>query len=208
MGFYENRILPGLIDCACSSPPLMAMREKIVPQAQGEVLEVGIGSGINLSLYRAEQVQKVWGLEPSEGMRRKAQANVAAADVELEWLGLPGEQIPLPDASVDTVLLTFTLCTIPDWQAALAQMRRVLKPEGVLLFCEHGLSPEEAVARWQHRLNPLWKRLAGGCHLNRPIADYLCAAGFQLDELHTEYAKKTPKFAGFISHGRASLAKA
>ncbi len=206
MSFYENRILPYVIDKACSMPEAMELREKVVPLASGVVLEVGMGSGLNLPLYNPDAIDFVWGLEPSEGMRRKAQPALDASPVEVRWLGLKGEEIPLEDNSVDTILLTFTLCTIPDWETALQQMRRVLKPDGKLLFCEHGLSPEPGISKWQHRVTPVWKKFAGGCHLNRPIAEMLRSVGFQLDPLTNKYMPKTPKFVGYMYYGMASIA--
>ncbi len=203
MGFYENRVLPFIIDKACGAPPILKQREKIVPLAQGRVLEVGMGSGINLQFYDPSKVEFVFGLEPSQGMRRKAQKNLAASPVEVRWLDLPGEEVPLEDNSVDTVVLTFTLCTIPDFRTALAQMRRVLKPGGTLYFCEHGEAPDEAVRRWQARINPIWKKLAGGCNLNRPIPTSLEDAGFSIDKLETMYLPGSPKFAAFNYWGSA-----
>ncbi|MBD2857632.1 class I SAM-dependent methyltransferase [Spongiibacter sp. KMU-158] len=203
MSFYENRILPYVIDKACSMPMAMEFREKIVPLAEGVVLEVGMGSGINLPLYNTDKVEFVWGLEPSEGMRRKAQPALEASPVDVRWLGLKGEEIPLEDNSVDTIVLTYTLCTIPDWETALKQMQRVLKPEGRLLFCEHGLSPDEKVGKWQNRITPVWKKFAGGCHLNRPIATLLESVGFVLSPLDNEYAHGAPKFVGYMYYGCA-----
>ena len=203
MSFYEEKILPHIINCGCSNEPIMQLRSKVVPKAFGDVLEVGMGSGLNLSLYDTTKVNKVWGLEPSIGMRDKAQKNLAASPVEVEWLDLPGEKIPLENESVDCVLLTYTLCTIPDWSAALAQMYRVLKPGGVLLFCEHGLSPDAGVQKWQDRINPMWKKLMGGCNLNRPIVDCIAGAGFEVIEQHNEYIEKAPRFAGYMYYGEA-----
>lgn len=203
MRFYDEKILPIVIDKVCSMPAVMDLRKQVVPLAKGVVLEVGMGSAINLCLYKDEQIDFIWGLEPSLGMRRKAEANLAQSALDVRWLDLPGEKIPLDDNSVDTVLLTFTLCTIPDYQAALAQMLRVLKPGGQLLFCEHGLAEESAVQKWQNRVTPYWKPLAGGCHLNRPIAQYITAAGFDVVELTTVYADKTPKIAGYVYYGVA-----
>lgn len=205
MGFYENRILPHLIDMGCGAPAILKQREKVVPLAEGRVLEVGMGSGINLQYYDPSKVELVFGLEPSEGMRRKARENLAAAPVEVRWLDLPGEQVPLADKSVDTVVLTYTLCTIPDFRAALAQMRRVLKPGGILLFCEHGEAPDPGVRRWQARINPFWKKIAGGCNLNRPIPTCLEDAGFSIAHLETMYLPNTPKIAAFNYWGSASL---
>lgn len=203
MDFYENRILPWLIDRVCSVGQVMKRRSLLVPEARGVVLEVGIGSGINLEFYNPERVSLVYGLDPSPGMKRKAAVNIANSPVPVEWLDLPGESVPLADNSVDTIVLTFTLCTIPDWRQALSEMRRVLKRDGKLLFLEHGHSPEKAVSRWQNLLTPGWKKVAGGCHLNRPIDAYLREAGFAIDELQTGYMPKTPHWAGFIYTGYA-----
>ncbi|ONF44142.1 SAM-dependent methyltransferase [Marinobacter lutaoensis] len=204
MSFYEDRILPHIIDKACSMGQVMKLRSQVVPLARGTVLEVGMGSAINLEFYDPGRVTKVYGLEPSEGMRRKARTNLARAAVEVEWLDLPGERIPLADNSVDTVLLTFTLCTIPDGPAALAQMKRVLRPGGELIFLEHGESEHPRVRRWQHRLTRVWKPLAGGCHLNRNIAELIRQAGFEIVELRNLYVSKAPKIAGYLYLGRAT----
>jgi ubiquinone/menaquinone biosynthesis C-methylase UbiE len=203
MGFYENRIVPRLIDLACGAKPVLKQREKIVPLASGRVLEVGMGPAINVPFYDPSKVEMVWGLEPSDGMRRKAAPRLAKAPFPVEWLGLPGEEIPLEDDSADTVLLTYTLCTIPDFAKALQQMRRVLKPGGRLLFSEHGEAPDENVRKWQARVNPLWKRLAGGCNLNRPIPQLIEAAGFEIERLDTMYLPGTPKVAAFQYWGVA-----
>lgn len=203
MSFYEDRILPHIIDRACSMGQVMKLRSQVVPHAKGVVLEVGMGSAINMEFYNANNVDMVYGLEPSEGMRRKALPNLAKTPLKVEWLDLPGEKIPLDENSVDTVLLTFTLCTIPDWNAALQQMRRVLKPGGELLFLEHGESPHDDTRKWQNRITPGWKKLAGGCHLNRHIADLIRHAGFEIQELENLYISKAPKIAGYIYKGRA-----
>lgn len=203
MGFYNERILPYLIDKSCSLGELMKLRAQLIPEAAGVVLEVGMGSGINLSLYDPEKVSLVYGLEPSEGMRRKADAKLRKSPVPVEWLDLPGEKIPLGDRTVDTIVLTFTLCTIPDAKAALEQMLRVLKPGGTLLFLEHGQSPDNGVCKWQNRITPAWKTFAGGCHLNRPIAALIEGAGFEIRSLENLYVPKAPKIAGYIYKGRA-----
>jgi len=181
MSFYEDRILPHLIDLACSSKPTRKQREKIVPLATGDVLEIGFGSGLNLPFYDTRKVRKIWGLEPSEGMRRKARPMVENSALDVEFIDLQGESIPLGAGSVDTLLVTYSLCTIPDAVAALVSMRRVLKPGGRLLFCEHGLAPDESVRRWQRRLNPAWHRVAGGCNLDRDIPALIGQAGFELE---------------------------
>ena len=180
MSYYEDRILPHLINFACSTKPVRKQREKVVPLARGEVLEVGFGSGLNLPHYDAGKVRKIWGLEPSRGMRRKAEPALEASQLDVELIDLPGEEIPLAANSVDTVLVTYTLCTIPDAAAALEGMRRVLKPGGRLLYCEHGLAPDPGVRRWQSRLNPVWGQVAGGCNIDRDIPGLLRQAGFRL----------------------------
>lgn len=181
MSWYGERILPHLITYACSASPNQKQRQKIVPEAGGEVLEIGFGSGLNVPFYDPSKIKKIWALEPSEGMRRKAQPVVSGSDLDIEFIDLPGEQIPLDDNSVDTILITYTLCTIPDTLAALTGMRRVLRPGGRLLYCEHGLAPDEEVHRWQNRLNPLWSRIAGGCQMNRDIPALLTAGGFEIN---------------------------
>ncbi len=165
MSFYEEYCLPHIIDLGCGSEPVREQRAKVVPLAEGRVLEVGMGSGLNLAYYDPEKVDFVWGLEPSQGMRKKARKNLSRSDIKVEWLDLTCEEIPLEDKSADTVLLTYTLCTIDDWLIALQQMRRVLKPGGTLVFCEHGYAPDESIQKWQDRLNPIWKIVAGGCHI-------------------------------------------
>ena len=180
MAFYEDRVLPHLINIACSTKPTRKQREKIVHLAQGDVLEIGFGSGLNLPYYDSGKVRKIFGLEPSEGMRRKAQPNVDAAGLDVEFIDLPGEEIPLESRSVDTVLVTFTLCSIDDAVTALEGMRRVLKPGGKLLFAEHGAAPDATVRRWQDRLNPTWKRFSGGCNMNRDIPGLIESGGFRI----------------------------
>ena len=178
--FYEEKILPHCIDLTCSTKPIRKQRAKVVPLATGDVLEIGFGSGCNLPFYETANVGKLYGLEPSEGMRRKAMPAVSASPLDVEFIDLPGEEIPLPDDSVDTVLVTFTLCTIPDAVSALEGMRRVLKPGGRLLYAEHGLAPDDGVRRWQARLNPAWRSVAGGCNLDRDIPALIEAAGFSI----------------------------
>ncbi len=187
MSWYDDKILPHLINVACSSGPAEKQREKIVPRASGDVLEVGFGSGLNLPHYDPHKVRHVWGLEPSAGMRKKAVESIAGSALEIELIALPGEEIPLEDNSVDTVLVTFTLCTIPDLASALDGMRRVLKPGGQLLFCEHGRAPDANVVKWQNRLNPVWKTFSGGCNMNRDIPGVLAAAGFEIQDDNRMY---------------------
>ncbi len=187
MGWYDDRILPKLVDLSCGTNSINKQREKVVPLAAGDVLEIGFGGGLNLPYYDRDHVRKVWGLEPSAGMRKRARKLVATTDIDVELVDLPGEEIPLLDNSVDTVLVTYTLCTIADVSAALAGMRRVLKPDGRLLFTEHGRAPDIGVRRWQDRLNPGWKKFAGGCNMNRDIAGTIEDAGFSLAEDNRMY---------------------
>ncbi|HET7319643.1 MAG TPA: class I SAM-dependent methyltransferase [Nitrospirota bacterium] len=165
----------------------MRQRAKVVPFALGSVLEVGFGSGLNLPFYDKTKVQHVWALDPSREMWALANKRVRGSDLPIEFLNATAEEIPLPNRSVDTVLVTFTLCTLPDVQRALREMARVLKPGGELVFCEHGLAPDENVRRWQNRLNPIWKFFGGGCNLNRHIPSLLEQGGFRLREMSSMY---------------------
>jgi len=203
MGIYDTYVLPHLINCACRGGDMERQRQKVVPQAEGRVLEVGMGPGLNLPFYDRDKVEMVWGIEPSEGMRRKAADRILQSDIEVRWLGLPGEEIPLDDDSADTVVLTYTLCTIPDWERALGQMRRVLKPGGQLLFSEHGEAPDESVRTWQDRIDPVWSRVAGGCHVNRPIPRLIESAGFGIDTIESGYLPG-PKIGSYHYWGVAT----
>ena len=178
-------------------------RAAIVPLAAGRVLEIGFGSGLNAPFYDHGAITHLYALEPSAAMRKRAEKRIAGLGFPLEWLDLPGEEIPLPDASVDCVLVTYTLCTIPGVEAALAGMRRVLKPGGKLVFLEHGAAPDPGVAKWQDRINGVWGRIAGGCHLNRHPDALITGAGFTIDAIDQHYAPGAPKIAGFMSAGVA-----
>jgi ubiquinone/menaquinone biosynthesis C-methylase UbiE len=187
MGLYGRYVLPRIVHFTCGLKPNMRQRQKVVPRARGRVLEVGIGSGLNLQFYDPVKVSKVWGLDPAPEMLRMARRAARALPFEVELIGLPGDEIPLAEASVDTVLVTYTLCTIPDTTPALRQMSRVLRPGGELIFCEHGAAPDASVRRWQDRLNPMWQQLAGGCNLNRAIPLLIEAGGFRITSLDTMY---------------------
>lgn len=187
MSWYEERLLPGLINFACSCKPARKQREKIVPQATGDVLEVGFGSGLNLPHYDRNKVRRVWGLEPSPGMRRLAAEAINNSGFDVELLEQPCEELPLEDNSVDTVLVTYTLCSIAELDPALQGIRRVLKPAGQLLFCEHGKAPDSTVYRWQERLNPVWKKFSGGCNMHRDIPAILEQSGFMLEDDNRMY---------------------
>lgn len=203
MGFYERHVLPHMLDCVCAMKSVERMRAKVVPQASGVVLEIGIGSGLNLRFYDQKKVHRVIGLDPAGAMLERARRRALPVAFPVQFVQMGGERIPLPDASVDTVLSTYTLCTIPDPIAALREIRRVLKPTGKLLFCEHGLAPDQDVAKWQHRLDGMWGKLAGGCHLDRDIEAILEQGGFAFERLHTEYEQDTPRFMGHMFHGCA-----
>ena len=186
-GWYERHLLPYLIDLACGIKPVRRQRRKVVPQARGRVLEIGIGTGLNLEHYDKARIGQLVGLDPSLEMHRLARKRMAKAGLDVELVGLSAETIPFDAAAFDTVLVTYTLCTIPDPVAALKEMRRVLKPGGKLIFCEHGKAPDASVQRWQDRLTPLWSKFAGGCQLNRDIPALLAQGGFRSDDLETMY---------------------
>jgi ubiquinone/menaquinone biosynthesis C-methylase UbiE len=205
---YDRFILPRLLDFACGVSPIRKQREKVVPKAHGRVLEIGMGSGLNLAHYDASRVDALIGLDPSPELRRLAARRARKAKLEVEWLGLEAEQIPLEDASVDSVVMTYTLCTIADTTAALAEIRRVLKPGGDLYFSEHGRAPDEAVASLQDRITPYWKKMAGGCELNRDVAGLLRGSSFELLEFDTMYLPQTPRVLGYTFWGRARPAPA
>lgn len=202
MNLYDRYILPHLIDFACGMGEVMKARAQIVPQASGRVLEIGIGSGLNLAFYDAAKVSAIVGVDPSADMQRLARARAARIAIPVEMIALELGQIQAAAASFDSIVCTFTLCTIPDAVAALKEMRRVLKPAGRLLFCEHGRAPDAPVLRWQQRLTPYWKPLAGGCHLDRDIPALLAAGGFRVEELHTGYLQG-PKPMTYVYRGWA-----
>lgn len=185
--WYDRHILPYLLDVACGIKPVRRQREKVVPLAEGRVLEVGIGTGLNMQHYDRSKVTKIVGLDPALQMQRLALKRIARAGLDVEIVGLSAEKIAFDDASFNSVLITYTLCTIPDPIAALKEMRRVLMPGGRLIFCEHGRAPDEGVSRWQDRLTPHWKKIAGGCHLNRNVPALLVEAGFECKVMQAMY---------------------
>ena len=182
MSFYQDYVIPRLTHLAMRQKQLAPLRRRVIGAAEGRVLEIGIGSGLNLPLY-GPAVASVIALEPSPELLRMAQPRASAAAAPVTLLDASAERIPLDARSVDTVVMTWTLCTIPNAPLALAEMRRVLKPGGALLFVEHGRAPEPGVARWQDRLDPLWSRIAGGCHLNRKMDDLIAGNGFRIEAL-------------------------
>jgi len=203
MGLYDRYILPVVLNAAMSTKPIRYQRKKVVPRAQGRVLEIGFGAGHNLPFYDASKVTHLWALEPSKEMRERAAERVSQSSIPLEFLDLPSEEIPLGNEEADTILITYTLCTIPDVTKALGEMRRVLKPGGKMIFCEHGAAPDADVRKWQERLTPAWKFIGGGCHVGRPIPKMIIDSGFRIEGMETMYLPGTPRFAGFNYWGDA-----
>jgi len=204
MNFYDRYILPPLLHCVCGTSLLARHRAVLVPDARGNVLEIGIGSALNLEYYDTTRVGSLTGIDPSRQLLAMAQRRSSRCAFPVHLVPAIAECLPLPDASMDTIVVTFALCSIPKVDAALAEMRRVLKPAGRLLFCEHGLAPDARVQRWQRRLNPLWGKLAGGCHLTRDIPRLLGDAGFHCADIEAGYLRAAPRFAGFIYRGSAT----
>jgi ubiquinone/menaquinone biosynthesis C-methylase UbiE len=203
MGFYSEKIVPRLVTCACGTKPILKQREKVVPLVSGAVLEIGMGAGHNLPYYDTQRVSSVVGIDPCRTSWSLAQPRAQGLGVPLDFVEGSAEVMPLEDAQFDSVLMTFSLCTIPNAQVALAEIYRVLKPGGQLVFCEHGQAPDATVAKWQNRINPLWCRLLGGCNLNRPILDWIERSGFMLQSVDQMYLPGTPRIAGFNVWGTA-----
>ncbi len=203
MSFYENHLLPHVINLAMRNRQLLRYRRRVTSAALGRVLEVGIGSGLNLPLYQA-RVSEIVGLEPAPRLLAMAQRTANRCTVPVRLIEGSAESIPLDTHSIDTVITTWTLCTIPHAVIALQEMRRVLKLDGQLLFVEHGRSPDLNVRKWQDRLTPAWRCVGGGCHLNRPIQELIESAGFSILQLDTGYMKG-PKPMTFMYEGRAKV---
>jgi ubiquinone/menaquinone biosynthesis C-methylase UbiE len=202
MGFYAEQILPRFQDKVMARKPNRAVRERVCEGLHGRVVEIGFGTGLNTRYYPSG-VSKVVAIEPSEVCMRIAEPRIAKTPVRVENGGLTGERLDLPDDTFDTALSTWTLCTIPNLDAALAEIRRVLKPGGTFSFVEHGHAPDENVVRWQQRIEPVWKPLAGGCHLTRQIAEDIERAGFDIQKLDTYYFEGEPKPMGYTYEGCA-----
>ena len=202
-GFYDKYILPKFLNCACGSKPINYQRDKIVPLAKGVVLDIGIGSGLNIPFYNKSNIDCLYGLDPSEELLKIAKSVAKKNELKVEFLECGAEAIPLPDQSIDTVLVTYTMCTIPDIKLSNSEIMRVLKPEGQLLFCEHGLAPDKNIAKWQRRINPIWSKIAGGCNLNRDIPKLITSSGFKISNMEEMYLPSTPKFAGYNYWGIA-----
>lgn len=202
MEFYNKYILPKLTHWVCSQNDITRSREKIVPLAKGRILEVGIGSGLNLPFYDPAKVDRVWGLDPSSQLKKIAEKKAVEMPFDVDFIGLSGEDIPLEKKSMDTVLVTYTLCSIPDVLKALNEMKRVLKPGGELIFCEHGRAPDDNISKWQDRITPTWTKISGGCNLNRPISNLIEESGFKIVNLDARYNSPL-KVIGFNYRGIA-----
>lgn len=196
MSFYNDRILPHLINLTMRNREFVPYRERVLCHAQGRVLEIGIGSGLNLPHY-GSRVEEIIGLEPAPRLIEMAKRAARGCKAPVTFMSGSAQSIPIDDHSIDTVVSTWTLCSIPDAHGALCEMRRVLKAGGQLLFVEHGLAPDDEIQRWQNRLTPLWKRIGGGCHLNRPIGGLIESAGFNMNKLQTGYGKGARPMAFF-----------
>lgn len=205
MTLYEKHILPHVINCACGARAVERQRQKVVPQARGEVLELGFGTGLNAKHYQAGNVTQVVGVDPSRESWVLAQNRVADADVAFEYCQASAEDIPLKANSIDTAVITYTLCTIPDPARALEEVARVLRPDGLVLIAEHALAPDPAVEKWQHRLDRLWGKFAGGCHINRNIRAILDASPLRVTHWQGMYLPQTPRVAGYNVWGSARL---
>lgn len=203
MGFYSRHILPRCLDKACGVGPVEKQRAKVVPHAKGDVVEIGIGSGLNLPHYDPSRITSVIGIDPDEHIWTRGEGRRAAVDFPIKRIGLSGESIPLDDNSADTVVVTYSLCTIPDPVTALKEMRRILKPNGEILFCEHGQSIDAKIARWQSRIDPMWKKIAGGCHSGRNIPALFTQAGLTVHDLQQGYIPG-PKALSYNYWGRAT----
>ena len=204
--WWERHGVPRLIKCACSQGQVMKLRSKVVPHARGDVLELGCGGGINMEFYRPGQIDSFSGLDPSPELLAMSREAAVARGITADIRGGVGEAMPFESARFDTVVTTFTLCSVADQAAVLAEIRRVLKPGGNALFLEHGAAPDAGVAKWQRRIEPVWKRIGGNCHLTRPIGDAYEKAGFAVDRQAAVYMPKTPRPFGWIEYGAARLA--
>ncbi len=201
---YNKYVVPKLLDVCCSTKPIKYQRNKIVPHAKGEVLEIGIGSGLNLPYYNKSLVKKVYGLDPSEELNEIALKNASDINLDIDFIISGAEEIKLPAKSIDTVLITYTLCTIPEFKVALKEIKRVLKDDGIMLFCEHGLAPDKNISKWQNRINPLWGKLFGGCNINRNIPHIIQESGLNIKKLEQMYLPSTPKIVAYNYWGVAS----
>lgn len=203
MGLYHHCVFPYLLDLAMSSKVLRKPRQRTLAPASGRILEIGFGTGMNLRHY-PPGINRIEAIDPDVDLDRFSLPRIAASKIGVDFHHLNAEHLPFAAQSFDTVVCTLTLCSIPDVEHALAEVRRVLRRGGQFLFLEHGLSPDPSVARWQHRLTPIQRRLGGGCHLNRDTARLVAAAGLRADRLEHYYLRQVPRFAGYMTEGRAT----
>ena len=203
-GWWDRHVVPRLITCACGQPVIAEIRQAVVPQAAGDVLEIGCGGGLNLPFYDWSRITRLTGIDPSPELLARTKASAARIGTNPELLLGGGEAIPAGDATFDAVVMTYTLCSVGSPEAVLREIRRVLRPGGTVYFGEHGAAPDESVARWQRRIEPVWKHIAGGCHLTRPIGESYRRAGFMVEST-SHYAPKTPRPMGWMEWGRATM---
>lgn len=188
MGFYNKYILPQLTHWVCSQNDITRVREEYVPLAKGRILEVGIGSGLNLPHYDPLRVEKIWGLDPSSELIKRAMKQATQMPFDVEFIERSCEEIPMDDKSMDSVLVTYSLCSIPDVSKALKEINRILKPGGELIFCEHGRAPDDVISKWQDRVTPSWTKVSGGCHLNRDISQLINKSRFKIVKYDQQYS--------------------
>jgi ubiquinone/menaquinone biosynthesis C-methylase UbiE len=201
--WYDDHIVPRFIKCACSAESIMDLRKQVVPLASGAVFEIGCGGGINQQLYDPARISSYAGLDPSAKGLDYARAEAARKGWQVDIRQGEGEALPFADASFDTAVCTFTMCSVADQTQTLKELRRVLKPGGRLLYAEHGRAPDPAVAKWQDRIDPLWSKLAGGCHITRPVTSAVTAAGFSAEPIGQHYTEKMPRWAAWMEWGVA-----
>jgi len=202
---YENYVLPKLLDTCCSTKPINYQRKKIVPNASGTVLEIGIGSGLNIPFYKISKIDKIYGLDPSIQLCKKAIKKAEEINMNIDFLFEGAEEIKLKSNSIDTVVITYTLCSIPNPMDALKEIKRVMRSDANILFCEHGIAPDIKVSKWQNRINPIWGKLFGGCNINRDIPSIISNSGFKVQNLEQMYLPSTPKIVGYNYWGSASI---
>ena len=201
--WYEKFFLPKLCNKCCSTKPINYQRNKVVPLAKGVVLEIGMGSGLNIPFYNKNNIKKIIGLDPSQELNFLAKKIAKENNIGIDFIMSGAEEIPLPNDYVDTILITYTLCTIPDLDKSMNEMKRVLKSEGKFIFCEHGIAPDQNIIKWQGRINPIWKAIMGGCNINRNIPKIITDSGFHITNINEMYLPSTPKIVGYNYWGVA-----
>jgi len=203
MSFYEKKILPKVLDLLCGSSPINYQRKKIVPKVSGNVLEIGIGSGLNLPHYNVSNISNITALDPAEELTDIAKKRISELDLDIDVINCGAEEIPLESKSFDSILVTYTLCSIENLDDSMREIRRVMKDDGTLFFCEHGIAPDLKTKNWQNRINPIWKRLMGGCNINRDIPEIISNSKLEIVDLETMFLPSTPRIAGFNYWGTA-----